>query len=47
METQGGVPASARSFCSSLLALRGKEEVLNLFSLFMAECDPGCFTLIS
>ena len=42
-----GVPASACSFCSSLFALRGKEEVLNLFSLFTAECDPGCFTLIS
>lgn len=42
----GGIPASSGSFCSSLLALRGKEEVLNLFSLFRAECDPGCFTLI-
>lgn len=41
------VPASASSFCSSLLALRGKEEVLNLFSLFTAEWEPGCFTLIS
>ena len=47
VEREGGVPASARSFCSSLLALRGKEEVLNLFSLFTAECDPSCFTLIS
>lgn len=41
------VPSSASSFWSSLFALRGKEEVLNLFSLFTAEWDPGCFTLIS
>lgn len=41
------VPSSASSFCSSLFVLRGKEEVLNLFSLFTAEWDPGCFTLIS
>lgn len=44
---EGGVPASASSFCSSLLALRGKEEVLSLFSLFTAEWEPGCFALIS
>lgn len=44
---EGDIPASAGSLCSSLLALSGKEEVLNLFSLFTAECDPGCFTLIS
>lgn len=44
---KGGVPASASSFCNSLLALRGKEEVLSLFSLFTAEWGPGCFTLIS
>lgn len=43
----GCVPSSASSFCSSLFALRGNEEVLNLFSLFTAEWDPGCFTLIS
>lgn len=44
---KGGVPASASSFCNSLLALRGKVEVLSLFSLFTAEWEPGCFTLIS
>lgn len=43
----GRVPSSASSFCSSLFALRGKEEVLNLFSFLTAEWDPGCFTLIS
>lgn len=46
---KGGVPvpASGSSFCNSLFALRGKEEVLSLFSLFTAEWEPGGFTLIS
>lgn len=42
----GGVPASSGSLWSSLLALTGK-EVLNLFSRFTAEWDPGCFTRMS
>lgn len=43
----GGIPASASSFCSSLLTLRGCKDVLNLFSRFTAEEDPSCFALIS